>query len=150
MIISELEEMYRHLVFECQSFERKKEYVLDHPELYSPASLETLNSIIEGIERSAGNATAFRLHRNLLSEIGSRGVDDSFRDYGYVDYDTSLLFLEYVTDAHVGITLRNIMAQDKLCKLDETTKIKLINWFIAGYPNHEERLPYLKACIGLR
>ncbi len=148
MTNSEVKEMYWHLVYKCSSFEQKKEYVLEHPELYSTSSLVILNSIIESIERST--ATAFRLHRNLLSEIGTKGVEDTFRDYGYVDENIALLFFQYVTDPNTGITASNILAQDKLCKLDNITKIRLMNWFIAGYPDHEHRIPYLKTCIGLK
>lgn len=147
MVCSELEEMYHNLVLKCHLFDQKKEYILNHPELKLTASLETLESVIE---KSVGNQkTLFRLHRNLLIEVLSRGVDEAFCDYDYVDSDTSQLFFQYVTDSNVGISASSIVTQNNLCKLDDSTKIKLINWFIAGYPDSESRIPYIKACIGL-
>ena len=140
--------MYHHLVFKCRSFEEKREYVLDHTELYTPTSLVTLDSIIEKSEKSS--SVMLRLHRNLLSELESRGFDEAFLDYGYVDPYISQLFFQFVTDSSATITASNLIAMPKLCELDNSTKIKLINWFIAGYPRSKERIPYIKACIGLK
>ncbi len=148
MTDSELDDMYTHLVFKCRSFEKKKEYVVDHPELYTPTSLVTLDSIIEKSEKSA--SVMLRLHRNLLSELESRGIDETFLDYGYVDPYISQLFFQLVTDSSDTITASSIIAMPTLGELDNSTKIKLINWFIAGYPRSKERAPNIKAIIGLR